>query len=797
MNHSEDRSTQGEAAPPDDRPQGASDTMAPVLPAQTGIRPGKAYTASVVCGLLFLAVVLSFGQTVFYDFVKYDDSVFVYANPIVLRGVTAQGLIAAFTGRGGAMPYPLTLISYMLDTELYGTKPWGYHLTNVLLHAATTLILFKALWRMTGNLWPSALVAILFAVHPLRAETVAWVGDRKGALSGLFFVWTIAAYAAYARRPFSLARYLAVMALFALTLLAKPQLVTLPFLLLLLDYWPLGRWQGTGGVPAPRAGNGEAENTQNARAPTSLLRLIIEKIPLQLLVLGGAVGSVLSQAQVNNIMSLERISIPARIANALVSYTVYLGQLFWPAGLAAFYPRSENLPVWQVGGACLVLTALSLAAVMSWRRQPAVLVGWLWYLGTLVPMIGLVPIGNFARADRYTYLPHIGLCITLVWGVPWAAEWLWRKKFPSSPEEVAVCAGRWLYGVGGSLLVAGWMACAWQQTSYWRNTERLWTHALACTSSNVIVHANLAEALAEDGRIDEAIAQYELALKIEPAYAEAHNNLAAALASRGRIDEAITHYQKALQAKPDYAEAHNNLAVVLAGRGRIVEALAHFQNALEIQPDYAEAHYNLGLALAGRGQVAEAIVHYHTALAINPDYADAHYGLAVALAGKGQVAEAIIHYRKTLASKPDFAAAHYNLGTALLQCGQVAEAIVHYRKVLRTRPGDVDALNNTAWLLATQPDPQLRDGAAALTLARRAAKLAPGDPNILGTLAVACAEAGRFTEAAKTARQAVDLAVQQGNRALAESIRGKIPLYEAGQPFHESPPAPAKTVLQP
>ena len=359
------------------------------------------------------------------------------------------------------MPFPLTLFSYMLDSQVHGLKPWGYHLTDVLLHAGTTVILFLALRQMTGDLWASAFVALLFAIHPLRVEAVAWVAERKGTLSGILFVSTIAAYVAYVRRPFLLARYLAVAGLFVLVLLAKPQFVTLPFALLLLDYWPLERWR-----------------------VTSLKLLVVEKIPLFLIAAGGSVAAVWSQG--SNVQTLGSVPLGARVANAVISYVVYLRQSFWPVELAAFYPRTGVAPAWQVGAAAALLVALSVAALLLWRKQPALLFGWLWYLGILVPMIGLVPIGAHARADRYTYLPQIGLCIAFVWGLRWGVQWL----FGDWPYR------DWLYGVGCSLLAAGLMACGWQQTSYWQDSERLWRHAVDCNEQNWFAHGNLGMILA-------------------------------------------------------------------------------------------------------------------------------------------------------------------------------------------------------------------------------------------------------------------------------------------------------------
>ncbi len=678
-----------------------------------------------VCGLLLLAVALVFGRTVLFDFVNFDDDVLVYKNAIVARGVTAHGIAWAFTTSFERTWFPLTWISYMLDSQMYGPKPWGYHLTNVFLHAATSVILFLVLRQMTGNLWASACVALLFAIHPLRAEAVAWVSERKGALSGLFFVATIAAYVGYVRRPFSLARYLTVAALFTLGLMAKPSLVTLPLLLLLLDYWPLARWQA--GYPEhPLAGRGPG-SLDNACATRSASRLMLEKIPLLMLSASFSMAAVLTQA--GNIRTFESVPIPARIANALVSYVIYLGQFFWPVGLAAFYPRSEDLPAWQIGGAFLVLAALSLAAIISWHRQPAVLVGWLWYLGMLVPMIGLVPIGDHARADRYTYLPQIGLCIAVVWGVRWGMERLWGDRL----------SRHWMCGVAGTLLAGGLMACAWQQTSYWQNSERLWTRALACTSNNGIAHSDLGLALADRGEVDEAIAEYRKALKIKPDNIEAHNDLGLALVARGQVDEAIAHYRKALEINSYYMEAHSDLGIALAGCGKVDEAIYHFRVALALDPEHVDTHYNLGLALAGRGQVDEAIEHFREAVEIKPDFAEAHNNLGLALAGRGEVDEAIEHFRKAVEIKPDYMLAHNNLGGTLASRGEVDEAIDHFRKALEIRPDYV----NTHVILGD-------------VLAGR----------------------GRLDEALGHYRDALSLASAQKDGPLADAIRERIKLHQ-------------------
>ena len=588
---------------------------------------------------------------------------------------------------------------------------------------------------MTGDLWPSAFVAAVFAIHPLHVESVAWVAERKGLLSGLFFVLTLGAYVGYVRHPFSLARYLVVTVLFALGLMAKPMLVTLPFVLLLLDYWPLGRvaaWDGSCAA-APRVK--EQPSPQRGGFPWWL---VVEKIPLFALTVASCVATPFTQG--NAVTRLDVIGLSSRITNALVSYAAYVGQFFYPVGLAVFYPHPQSSrPIWMVPAALALLVGVSAAAVNWRKRWPCVFVGWFWYLGMLVPMIGLVQVGRHAMADRYAYVTQIGLCLALAWGAAQvAASWPYR---------------RWVYGVASVLVVSLLMGCAWRQTSYWRDSETLWTRTLACTSRNSL----------------------------------AHYNLGMALAGRGRVEEALTHYWKALEIEPNYIEVHNNLGLTLAGRGRVEEALSHYRKALEIKPDYVEAHNNLGLALAGRGQVDEAIVCYRKALEIKPDFAEAHNNLGLALAGRGRVEEALSHYRKALKIKPDYVEAHNNLGNTLAGCGRVDEAAVHYRKALEIRPDNLATINNLAWLLATYPVTSVRDGAKAVELALRATQLCGGqEPTVLDTLAAAYAEAGRFSEAVATANKALDLATRQHNRTLADGLRARLALYKAGKPFHQT-----------
>jgi protein O-mannosyl-transferase len=449
--------------------------------------------------------------------------------------------------------------------------------------------------------------------------------------------------------------------LFALGLMAKSMLVTLPFVLLLLDYWPLGR------VGLPPVGG------------LFPWRVVVEKLPLMALTAASCAATFFAQGEA--VATVDVIAISSRIANILVSYVAYIGELFYPVGLAVFYPHPESgLPIYKVVASVLVLTGISTAA-LAWRRRfPYLFVGWFWYVGMLVPVIGLVQVGSHAMADRYTYLPQIGLCLSVTWGVAQLAA-SWRHRL-------------WVCGAASTLAVLVLMGSAWRQTSYWRDSETLWTRTLACTKRNFPAHNNLGIALAGLGQIDAAIFHFQKALEIKPDDAETHYNLGIALAGRGQVDAAIAHYQKVLEIRPNSAEAHHNLGIALAGQGQIDAAIAHYQKALEIRPDSAEAHNNLGIVLAGRGQIDEAIAHFKKALEIKPDSAEGHSNLGSALAGRGQIDEAIAHFRKALEVRPDSARAHNNLGIVLAGRGQVDEAITHYQRALEIKPDYAAARSN-------------------------------------------------------------------------------------------------------
>jgi tetratricopeptide (TPR) repeat protein len=565
--------------------------------------------------VLILATSAAYWQVTGHDFVLLDDNEYVYENSHVQSGLTSESIIWAFTTTHAGFKIPLTWLSLMLDFELYGLNAGGYHLTNLLLHLANVLLVFFILKLMTGALWRSAFVAALFALHPLHVESVAWVTERKDVLSTLFWLLTMWAYLGYVERP-GVRRYLLITVSFTLGLMAKPMLVTLPFVLLLLDYWPLSRFQVGQSVDAP--GAPVQAPVKPGQPMAAVFSLVWEKIPLFALAAVSSVVTFLAQKSAGALIYAETWPIRIRIANALVSYVKYLGKMIWPYPLAVFYPHpGYNLPIWQTAGAGLLLLCISVLVVRWARRYPYLLVGWLWYIGTLVPVIGLVQAGYQAMADRFTYIPLIGLYIIIAWGV--------AEIVPRWPHR------RLYFATLSTTLFLFLIVLTWKQVQNWKNSISLFEHTLEVTSSNWLCHNNLGNAFYIKGRTDDAIKHYLEALRIKPDYAEAHYNLGFALDRKGRTDDAIKHYLEALRIKPDYAKAHNNLGLALDRKGRTDDAIKHYLEALRIKPDYAIAHNNLGIALARKGDIDAALKHFQKAFQINPNFSEARDNLKEAL----------------------------------------------------------------------------------------------------------------------------------------------------------------------
>jgi protein O-mannosyl-transferase len=614
-------------------------------------QPRPASNRLLILGIslvLFLTTLLVYTPVYSFGFVNFDDPEYVTDNPQVRKGLTMDGIIWAGTSTERANWFPVTRLSHLLDVEVFDLQAGGHHFTNAFVHSLTTVFLFAFLFAATSAAWPSAFVALLFAVHPLHVESVAWVAERKDVLSAFF--WFLALWS-YVRR-----RYWLTLLAFCLGLMSKPMVVTLPLVLFLLDIWPL-------------------------RQPLRTAMRV--KIPLLVLSAAGATAAYLVQRGGGAVREVAQIPLGLRVENAVVSYAAYIVDMFWPARLAVFYPYPHHLPVWQIALSALLLSGISIVVLRERSSRPYLAVGWLWFLGTLVPVIGLIQVGAQARADRYMYIPMVGLSIMLAWGLREVSK---NKVLISG--AVAAC------------LVSAVLCEA--QIQYWRNSETLFGHALDVTSGNYLAHHNLGVALAEEGQFSEAIKHYQTALEIEPNAPNVQTDYGNALAKSGHMQEAIVHYQAALRTLPDSPITHNDLANAFAATPeKTPEAIAEYQLALRLKPDYeearnnlarvqshaAETEYNTGVDLASSGKAEAAIPYFEKALQLKPDYVDAHNNLGVVLAGGGRVQEAISHFEAALRIDPNSAEAHVNLGLALSGLpGRMPEAIQHFKAALRIKP---------------------------------------------------------------------------------------------------------------
>jgi tetratricopeptide (TPR) repeat protein len=794
----------------------------------------------LLCSLLAVVTIGVFGPVVHHDFICFDDPDYVTQNPIVQSGLTWDGIVWAFKSKVAANWHPLTWISHMIDCEIYGKNPAGHHLTNLLFHIANTLLLFSILTAATGAMWRGAMVAALFALHPLHVESVAWVSERKDVLSTLFWLLTMWAYTHWMKqktsraeqatldgrnvvaRFFSTARntYFLALLFFALGLMSKPMLVVLPFALLLWDFWPLKRifisefkWK-------------------------IFLKLCIEKIPFFVLSAASSWITFVAQKEGGSVWSLASVSFYDRVANALVSYVKYVGLTFFPTGLAILYPF-HKWPLSAAIAATAILICISLFVVRQASARTYIVVGWFWFLGTLVPVIGFVQVGWQSMADRYTYVPSIGLFIALVWG---ASDFLSRRPKPIRIALVSIVL------VSCAILTS-------RQLGYWQNSVTLFERTIAVTDGNFIAQNDLGYALSATGQTKKALPHFAEALRLYPKYAEAHNNLAMALVESGKAEEALPHFREAIALKPGYAEAYYNLAQLLQKQGKTAEAMANYEQAARLKPDFGAAHLALAIQFAAEGKLNDAISHYRAALSTYPNDAKAHYNLANALLKTGQIEEAVRHYKAALAVNPADAQCHNNLASALQQLGKMQEAAEHFREAIRLDPKNPDAhfnlalllmrqgnnseaiaqldevirlqpqnaqahyqigdllagqkqieaaiahfqtavrlkpdwpvaLNFLARILATSSDSKLRNGEEAVKLAEQACKLTGfGNLAYLDTLGAALAEKGDFAGAIRAAQQAKKLALKANQNEAVEQIELHIQRYQKDEPWRES-----------
>lgn len=602
-----------------------------------------------ICVALLILIAAAFAQVRAFEFVNYDDFQYVVNNPHVRAGLTVPSISWALTSSYEGNWAPLTWLSYMLGCQIYGVESGWHHLTNVFLLAITVVILFRVLHEMTGAMWRSAFVALVLALHPMHVEAVAWIAERKEVLAGVFWMLTLWTYVRYCRRP-GVARYLLVAAAFLCGILSKPMVVPLPFALLLVDVWPLGRWP-----------------------EISAARLLLEKLPLFGMAAAASVITLLTQASAGAVAAANSVPLGLRLENAVLSYAVYIGKFFLPTRISVIYPYPQQLSLWQVAGAGLVLASLSAIAIFQIRRRPYLFTGWFWFVGALLPVIQIVQVGMEPRANRYTYVPYIGLSMMLAWG---ATEFLsgrtWgRAALPALGAIAALC-----------LFIA-----TFYNLAYWRNSEALFEHAIEVTSDNWVAHLRFSQILLDEGRPGDAIPHLRETLRLRPNLPEAHVNLGAALSKLGEFAAAEKEYRTALSLHPGDADAQEGIGIVATEQGRFNEALPYLAGAARLRPNDADAHYNLGRAYGLAGRTAEAIAEFARTVALQPDNAQAHFNLGTALAAQDRLAEASEHFSIAVRLDPTDINARFNLGSALGSMGRLDEAITQFEAVLRLNPG--------------------------------------------------------------------------------------------------------------
>jgi tetratricopeptide (TPR) repeat protein len=819
-----------------------------------------------LCFLLAVATWLTYWPLGENKFVNVDDPQYLTENPHVNSGLSLAGVVWALGTGHASNWHPLTWVSHMLDCSVFGLNPRGHHLVSLAFHIANAILLFLLLHRMTGAPWRCFFVAALFALHPTHVESVAWGSERKDVLSASFFLLTLWAYREYViaagarlattlesstpafraeaglgrNTPRAIRWYLVTLFLFVLALMSKPMAVTLPFVLLLLDFWPLRRLQlpscrdsESNGSPIPQS---SPSTVQLSSAPTlprshaSLFTLVREKLPLFLLSLGAGIVTFLVQKSGGAVSSFSAISLPSRLANCAVSYLRYLGKTVWPVNLSPIYVHPNPWPAMFVITACGVLLALSLLAVARARRQPWFFTGWFWFVGVLVPAIGLVQVGPQAMADRYLYLPSIGLFIMFVW---FAAEFLpdgsrVRESEPGERAGESTAQPAYARAAGIRVLIipvgisalAGCMLCSWFQVQYWREGEVLYRHALDLDPDNYVAGDYLGNALHAKNRDEEALALFSKTVRLQPLFPEGQYNLGTLLLHKGILDDAVRHLEIAVKLSPNDGNAHHNLAnaylqsnrlpeaekeylqaialkpgdpgpqaslgEVLLRQNRLAEAELAFSEAARLEPDRAEAHRNLAVALVRQGKVAEAISHFAEAVRLKPSDPDLRFNLGLALLENHRLREAEEQFLKIIQVKPDDTRAHYRLAIALHEQRRSREAVAQYRQALQFTPDFPEALNELAWILATDPDSDARDGAEAVTLAMNACRLTKdAQPALILTLAAAYAESSRFPEAIAAAEKARQVAETAGQKELVSRSQEALTRFQSRNPIRD------------
>jgi len=703
----------------------------------------------LICLALTFAITAVYYQVCSYGFVAYDDPAYVSENPNIQAGITINAIKWAFTTIHTGYWHALTWLSLMLTCQLFGPGPAGFHFINVLLHVANTLLLFAVLKKMTGALWPSAFTAALFALHPLHVESVAWISEHKDVLSTFFMLLTMAAYLRYCRcvavpapkgssttakqTPATGAGakhyYLLVAVFFALGLMAKPMLVTLPFALLLLDYWPLSRFG----------------------SKRSLANLVIEKIPLFVMAAAVCAATFIAQKRSGAMSRTENSGFPVslvNLANACISYMRYIVKMFWPVRLAVIYPHpGRNVSIFYAAASVIFLLVITILVIQFAKSRRYLFTGWFWYLGTLIPVIGIIQVGSQGYADRYTYTPLIGLFIIIAWGFnDLSAKWTSTNSVELRYRKVALTSS-------AMLIILAMSICTCFQLRYWQNSLTLFQHALDVTKKNHVAYSGMGDSLVSQGRLDEAIQNYSQAIRIAPKYFPARVGLSDALLKTGKIDQAVVECLKALQINSDEPDALNILGIALGQQGKYDEAVKYFTISLQIRPDFAITHDNMGHVMILQGNYNGAVVHLTESIRLAPAYA----------------------------------LPYYHLGQVLVQRGEVNEAVIHFEKALQLKPEWVEPMNAMAWCLAVNEKTAVRNPGKAVKLAHRACELTNfKEPALLDTLAVAYAAAGDFDKAVETAQKALGVCQSSEQEAVKEQIKSQLVLFKNKKPYIEN-----------
>ena len=627
------------------------------------------YTKLAGCLLLVIITMLVYWTLQNHEFIHMDDNAYVFSNIHVQSGLIFENIKWAFTSTDASFWHPLTWLSLMLDYELFKLNAGGYHWTNLLLHIISTVLLFLVLNKMTGSVWRSGFVAALFALHPLHVESVAWIAQRKDVLSGVFWMLTMHVYLAYTSRP-NFRRYFLILLVFVLGLMAKPMLVTLPFVLLLLDYWPLNRF--TFELKQEGENKRRKLNIVPIGEGNTISRLILEKVPLIVLSIIFSVIVFITEQKDSALASLDSLSLFARISNALVSYVEYISKMIIPVNLAVFYPHPGTWPLWQVLLCLAVLISITYIVIFYIKKYPYLAVGWFWYLGTFVPVIGLVQVGSHAMADRYTYIPLIGLFVIIAWGL-----------FDLTKE----CKyGKTIFSSIGVFIIATMMVMTSIQVSYWKNSISLFSHAIEVTNGNYMAHCSIGAAFLSKNKTDEAIEHYSAAVKFRNDYALAYYGLGFAHEIKKNYDKSLFAYVSALNISPNYFEVHYQMANLRIKMDRIDEAIFFCRKAIALRPDTAEPHNTLGNLYTREGKDDAAIGEFKIALKLAPEHAGIHNNLAMVYMHQERINEAIIHFQEAIRLQPEYANAHFYLAKVLKRKRLYVTSRYHYREAIRINP---------------------------------------------------------------------------------------------------------------